>query len=145
METRNLVRAVVYDGMDAGARYLLLHALKGYWQNPQGGIDPGESELEALVRETREETGLEAMEVLAATRTAVEYETEKAGIPIHVLLAAYAVRVDSRQEVILSAEDGHTAYQWVSYDEVLRMLVTYPEQRHVFEEVVRKMKQHKKS
>ena len=145
METRALVRAIVYDEQEAGLHYLLLHAKKGYWQNPQGGIDSGESELEAIARETREETGLEALEIIAESRSTMEYDAEKSGVPIHTLLAAYAIRVDSRQEVILSPEDGHIEYRWVSYDEALRLLTTYPEQKQVFEEVVRKIGRERRS
>lgn len=41
-------------------RELLLCHVTGHhhWDLPKGGIDPGESPLEAAVRETREETGL---------------------------------------------------------------------------------------
>ncbi|BCX79665.1 RNA pyrophosphohydrolase [Campylobacter sp. 19-13652] len=38
--------------------------LKDVWQFPQGGIDAGESELEALKRELREEIGTDDVEVL---------------------------------------------------------------------------------
>ncbi len=33
---------------------------QGQWSMPGGGIDPGESPTEAVIREVREETGLEA-------------------------------------------------------------------------------------
>lgn len=58
---RDAVRVVLTD---EGGRVLLFHAVTetvgpaGWWDLPGGGIDDGESYLEAAVREVREETGL---------------------------------------------------------------------------------------
>lgn len=58
---RDAVRVVL---IDEGGRILLFHAVTpdagpaGWWDLPGGGIDEGESYLEAAVREVREETGL---------------------------------------------------------------------------------------
>src|SRR5829696_3948591 len=59
---RDAVRAVVRDSED---RILLFHThevtapeLGEWWELPGGGIDEGETYLDAAVRELREETGI---------------------------------------------------------------------------------------
>jgi 8-oxo-dGTP pyrophosphatase MutT (NUDIX family) len=58
---RDAVRVVLTDG---GGRILLFHVLTpdqapdGWWELPGGGLGPGESYLDAAIREIREETGL---------------------------------------------------------------------------------------
>ena len=61
---RSAVRAVV---LDIGGRMLLFHThdpdhpdLGAWWELPGGGIDSGETYVEAVVRELREETGIVA-------------------------------------------------------------------------------------
>jgi putative (di)nucleoside polyphosphate hydrolase len=48
----------------------------GYWQMPQGGIDPGEDVREAALRELAEETGIAAhlVEVIAPASRSVIYD-----------------------------------------------------------------------
>ena len=57
-----MVRVVVRDGQD---RILLFHThemsapeLGTWWELPGGGLDPGESHVDAAVRELREEAGI---------------------------------------------------------------------------------------
>lgn len=67
MRLRQSVRALILDPDD---NVLLVHfrwdgldPTEGFWANPGGGLEPGESRLAALQRELREETGLAVAEL----------------------------------------------------------------------------------
>lgn len=67
MRLRESVRALILDPDD---NVLLVHfrwdgadPAAGFWANPGGGLEPGESRLAALQRELREETGLTITEL----------------------------------------------------------------------------------
>lgn len=52
---------VIVRPSDTGLRCLLLRCY-GYWDFPKGEVESGEDPLTAAIRETREETGLDALE-----------------------------------------------------------------------------------
>jgi 8-oxo-dGTP pyrophosphatase MutT (NUDIX family) len=54
-----LVPGVAAIIKDEAGRVLLVQTRAGPWSLPAGAIDPGESPRQAVVREAREETGLE--------------------------------------------------------------------------------------
>jgi 8-oxo-dGTP diphosphatase len=51
--------AIVLDGRVLGARRTAPAALAGQWEFPGGKVEAGESDRDALVRECREELGME--------------------------------------------------------------------------------------
>ncbi len=51
------VRALVVD--EAGRVFLVKHSYVSGWQLPGGGVEPGETLLDALIRELREEANIE--------------------------------------------------------------------------------------
>lgn len=53
------VRAVILDGEDRV--FLVKHSYVPGWHLPGGAVGPGESVFDALLRETREECGIEVM------------------------------------------------------------------------------------
>ena len=52
--------ALLRDGRVLASRRTAPPSLAGLWEFPGGKVEPGESDVEALVRELREELGVEA-------------------------------------------------------------------------------------
>jgi len=102
------VKVVVYD---SEGRVLLLRRARtcagnpGKWEFPGGKLEPGESFDAALVREVREETGLE-IRLIGSFETC---ESETSGRKIIYLVMEGAT---DQTEVVLSEE--HDEFRWLS-------------------------------
>lgn len=107
---------VEHDG-----KILLLHRhpnkpLGGTWGLPAGKVEHGESDLETIVREVYEETGIklppEAFEFLGNYDFDFSY--------LFLEFPTFRVRLDNAHEVTLSPNE-HQAYKWVMPEEANAM------------------------
>ena len=103
----------------------------GSWETIHGTIEPGETPLQASLRETREETGLAPESVYNASRVEMFYrhrEDEVALIPVFVAFVAdgAAPRV--------SAE--HDRAEWLAPAAAIAR-VAWPRERRTIEDIVR--------
>lgn len=104
----------------SGWRYLLLRVYRT-WDFPKGGVEPGETPLQAAVREVEEETGLSDLEfrwgdVYCDT---APYSAGK--------IARYFLAVSPQQPVRLPINPQlgraeHHEYRWVSHADARRLL-----------------------
>lgn len=53
---------LIFRRMNEAVEYLMMQTSYGnhHWTPPKGHVDPGESDMETALRETREEAGLDA-------------------------------------------------------------------------------------
>jgi 8-oxo-dGTP pyrophosphatase MutT (NUDIX family) len=102
----------------------------GYWHLPAGGVEEGETEVEAAVRELAEETGLRAR--VHDLGLALGYDAP--GGRVHV--GMYAVEAPSGWEPTL--DDEHVEYRWCPEADALALL-RYPEPRIALEHAARRM------
>jgi 8-oxo-dGTP diphosphatase len=80
-------------------------ALAGLWEFPGGKLDPGERPENALIRELREELGIEVKEACLAPLTFASH----AYADFHLLMPLYVCR---RWEGIVSSREGQ-ALKWL--------------------------------
>ncbi|MEM5804516.1 MAG: NUDIX domain-containing protein [Candidatus Aenigmatarchaeota archaeon] len=105
-----------------GNRYLLLKRSRrnkmysGQWQFPEGGVEFGETPLEALKRELHEETGLNIRKakLLGVGSGTIKYFHR--GI-YHFIRVFYECRVTGK----LKLSDKHTDAAWLTKKEIGRM------------------------
>ena len=114
MEERS-AGAVVYRETPEGRMYLLL-LNAGRWDFPKGGVEKGESELETVVREVREETGLGDLKIAPGFRKVIEYyyRRDKKNVHKQVVFHLAETREDG---VRISFE--HQGYGWFHYDQAV--------------------------
>jgi putative (di)nucleoside polyphosphate hydrolase len=114
------------------------------WQFPQGGIDAGEGDLDAAVRELREETGARSIRLLARTRDWMGYEfpPEHQGSKIgkgwrgqkQVWFAFRFDGKDSEIDLDRHGEAEFDAWRWAEIEEAVQHVI--PFKRDVYLQVV---------
>ncbi len=114
MEERS-AGAVLYRETDKGRLYLLLQN-GGRWDFPKGGVEKGESELQTVMREVFEETGLKDLYIVPGFRKVIEYFYRREGKNIHKQVV-YRLAVTKEKDVRISFE--HQGFGWFPYSEAL--------------------------
>jgi|LNFM01.1.fsa_nt_gb putative (di)nucleoside polyphosphate hydrolase len=117
----------------------------GWWQMPQGGIDPGEEPAVAAHRELAEETGMRSVTLLAESRDWFPYDLP-AEMKGRIWGGRYrgqtqrwfAFRFEGHDREIDLSPPGHEpefdAWRWAPLDEVLGLIV--PFKRDVYRSVI---------
>lgn len=107
--------AVVFRDTQNGRQFLLLQNA-GRWDFPKGGMEKGESELQTVVREVKEETGLSGFDMIPGFRKVIEYFYRRDGKNVHKQVV-YMLAKTAEEEVKISTE--HQSFGWFTYHDAV--------------------------
>ncbi len=122
--------------------------LKRPWQMPQGGIEDGETPVDAMMRELQEEIGTNNVEIIAETKDWIEYMLPKQ------LLRRNHTFVGQRQkwfllkflgndnEINLNMTDHKEfdTWKWMGTQNIIRLSVNF--KRNLYIEVFKRFKKY---
>nr|CAI5816891.1 unnamed protein product [Callosobruchus analis] len=121
---------VVFRKVCKKIEYLLLQTSYGihHWTPPKGHVDPGETEMIAAIRETKEEAGLDKddIKIYEDCKKILHYEAN--GKPKTVIYWLAELK-NSNTQIKLSEE--HQDFKWLELKEACEYAV-YKEMKDVF-------------
>lgn len=100
-------------------KYLLLHYEGGHWDFVKGHVEGSETEMETVLRETREEVGITELSFIEGFRHRISYYYRRAGRTVfkEVIFYLLETRTDT---VRLSRE--HVGFDWLPFDKAYERL-----------------------
>jgi 8-oxo-dGTP pyrophosphatase MutT (NUDIX family) len=98
-------------------RFLLLDYGR-HWDFAKGHVDPGETDLEAAVRELREETGIREFRAIPDFQQEIVYFFRNSRYGLIRKTVVFFLAEVPRTEVILSEE--HVAYDFLSFEPAVK-------------------------
>jgi 8-oxo-dGTP pyrophosphatase MutT (NUDIX family) len=104
-----------------GYRFLLLRAYRN-WDCPKGLVEPNESPLEAAIRETAEETGIDDLRFAWGTDY-IETPPYARGKVARYHVAATEVTAPLLRPNPATGRPEHHEFRWVTLDEALELVV----------------------
>jgi len=126
MEERS-AGAILFNDGNGGRRYLLLRYPAGHWDFPKGNVEKGEREEDTVLREVKEETGLDDVKLIDGFKRRIEYFYRRDGRSVHKEVV-FLLAETKKDDVKISFE--HRGFGWFKFRDALEN-VSYNNSRRI--------------
>jgi len=100
-------------------KYLLLHYEAGHWDFVKGHMEGNETEMETVLRETREEVGITDLSRIEGFRHRISYYYRRAGQTVFKEVIFYLL--ESKTDAVRLSRE-HVGFDWLSFDRAYERL-----------------------
>ena len=119
MKDQQSAGVVLFRKDSTEKKFLLLNYPLGHWDFVKGKIESGETFNQTVIRETKEETGIDDLDFLEGFESDIKYDFQYEGEAIRKKVTFFLA--ETRTEKI-KISDEHLGYVWVNYDEALKKI-----------------------
>jgi len=131
MEKEKSAGAIIFRREGGNIYYLLLHYESGHWDFPKGHIENEEEIQETVLREVKEETGLEDIKFIQGFKEEIQYffrrsygqrtkfqEQSSTRLPLIFKKVLFYLTETSKKDIRISPE--HLSFKWLLFEEALK-------------------------
>lgn len=108
-------------------KFLLLHYTSGHWDFPKGNLEAGETEVDAVIREIFEETGITDLKFVEGFIQPIFYNYRRDGNLVQKKVSFYLAQTLT---IDIKLSDEHQDFFWANYPLALTTL-TYRSARDI--------------
>ena len=100
--------------------YLLLHYQGGHWDFPKGKLEEGETNVDAALRELKEETGITSIQIQDDFLESISYRFKDRFGELIYKTVYFFVGYTAIKDIMLSHE--HKGFCWLPYSEAYQRI-----------------------
>ena len=121
-EYQRVAGFIIFQRTDEGIKFLLLYKGGTYWNFPKGHFEAGETDLDAALRETYEETGLKKsdLKIIDGFKTYEKFFFKQDDKLIYKNLALYLA--ETKNPEIKIAPKEHYGFGWFLYQDAIKTI-----------------------
>ena len=100
-------------------KFLILNYPSGHWDFVKGNIEKGETHENTIIRETKEETGIQDLKIINGFNKEVQYSYFRKQKKINKKVFYYLAETNTKK-IKISFE--HIGYKWLTFNDMTKTL-----------------------